>query len=230
VLAERVLCARAFNMDVQDFISRIIGSEVNHPSVVINALDNIDARRAVQQLWPDLAIDGAIGTFSSEVTLHPWGPNLSCLLCDFEHPVEDSAIRNSRLTGVAVDKLRNLTDVVSEQDVEDASDDKKPWLRARLGKQYCSIVTPDELAEISEMTGPSFSPSTPFVACLSSCMIVTELVRHLCSWPAILETGFQFDVLIGPQNGIRKAHERKKTCFCVERKEIINSVRSKRVP
>lgn len=228
VLAEKVAHAKGFAMAVEQFIADVVGKGVPYPEIVINGLDNVDARRAVQTLWPAVAIDGAIGTFSCEVTIHPWGPDLSCLLCDFERPAEDAAARSSKLTGIGLDKLKNLTDLLTEEDILAAPEEKRSWLREHLGKQYCSIVSAAELAAVSDEEGTNFEPSVPFVACLSSCMVVAELIRVASSWEPVLETGFQFDALIGPQNGIRKAHQRKQGCLCVQRREVIEHIRRNR--
>src|SRR5207244_774385 len=76
---------KAFHETVEAFQSRC-GKECNYPRLIINGLDDRPARRAVQDLWPDQIIDGAIGATSCEVTLHPWGRDLSCLKCDFNDP------------------------------------------------------------------------------------------------------------------------------------------------
>ena len=45
----------------------------------------LPARRAVQGLWSDQIIDGAIGPTLCEVTLHPWEGNLSCHKAPIKH-------------------------------------------------------------------------------------------------------------------------------------------------
>jgi hypothetical protein len=74
----------------------------------------------------------------------------------------------------------------------------------------------------------NFAASVPFVACLSACMFVAELVRTTSQWPQAVDTGFQFDVLVGPQRGIRKSHSRKPQCTCVTRQSLIDGMRKTR--
>jgi hypothetical protein len=59
-------------------------------------------------------------------------------------------------------------------------------------------------------------------------MVVRELVRAVSLWTPELETGFQFDVLVGPQRGIRKSHLRKLQCICVTRQSLIDGMRKER--
>lgn len=126
--------------------------------------------------------------------------------------------------GVVADLLAPLT----EEDVSSAALEKREWLQKQIGMQKCSIISEAELERIAqEEHEGGVEPSVPFVACLSASMIV-ELIRHLAGWPPVLETGFQFDVLVGPQNGIKKAHVRKSICICVQRKRVIETLREKR--
>jgi hypothetical protein len=218
-----------FDEDVQRFMSERLGKGVAYPSVVLNGLDDIEARRHVQSIWPDLAIDGAIGAVSCEVSLHPWGPDLSCLICDFELPAESAVKKESALTGLPEERLADLLAPLTEDDVSSATLEKREWLQRRIGMQKCSVISDAEVESIAQGEhDEGFAPSVPFVACLSASMVVAELVRYLAGWGPILETGYQFDVLVGPQNGIKKAHARKSSCVCVQRKRIIETFREKR--
>jgi hypothetical protein len=143
-------------------------------------------------------------------------------MCDFELPAESAAKKESALTGISEERLADLLAPLTEDDVSSAAPEKREWLQKRIGMEKCSIISEAELERIAqEEHEEGFEPSVPFVACLSASMIVTELIRHLAGWPPVLETGFQFDVLVGPQNGIRKAHARKSTCICVQRRHVI---------
>jgi hypothetical protein len=225
VLSREIPIARHFSGEAASFIA----SMTKAPRICLNGLDNIEARHQVQEIWPDLIIDGAIGPTSCEATLHPWGPDLSCLLCDFAQPSVSALRRESEFTGLAENRLADPMSVVSEADVADAPDEKKEWLRDRIGHQICSVMSEAELAKLTqEQFEERFEPSVPFVASLSAVMVVTELVRYLGGSPPVLETGFQFDVLVGPHNGIRKAHSRKQNCLCVTRKTLIQKLCDKR--
>ena len=227
-LANFIPGAVGYKEEVEASIRSRVGIDFGVPAVVVNGLDNIAARRSVQTIWPDLVIDGAIGTFSCEATLHPWGPDLSCLLCDFEEPTRDVLAESSTLTGLNKDKLHDLLGVVTGDDIDAAPEEKRDYLRRFLGKTYCSLISEAEIQRVS--TGKAkFAASVPFVACLSACMVVIEVVRAVSQWTPELETGFQFDVLVGPQRGIRKSHSRKPQCICVTRQSLIDGLRKERL-
>jgi hypothetical protein len=205
------------------------GKSVPFPRFVVNALDNIPARRAVQALWPDQIIDGAIGPTSCEVTLHPWPGDLSCLLCDFEEPAAPARQIQLAATGLRADRLDQPDSPITAEDVATAPSERRQWLQQQIGKSVCSVVSEGVLSELSSREHPNgFAPSAPFVACLSACMVVAELVRHVMGWPAALATGFQFDALVGPANGVFKRHARKSDCMCVTRMANIEQWRAKR--
>lgn len=221
------LATQGFPQDLSEFAATTV-KEIPYPRIILNGLDEIYPRHSVQSLWPDLIIDGAIGAFACEVTLHPWADDLSCLFCDFENPPQSSEHLESELTGLRVDRLKDMHSVVTKDDVRAAPAQKRKWLGTQVGKELCSVVSEATIEKLSqEKQKEGFQPSVPFVACLSSCMVVAELVRQMLQWPRILETGFQFDVLAGPQYGIRKAHSRKPTCICVQRKNTIELLRKK---
>jgi molybdopterin/thiamine biosynthesis adenylyltransferase len=220
--------AKGFRESIQEFQERC-GRDIAHPKLIINGLDNIPARRAVQDFWPDQIVDGAIGPTSCEVTLHPWGPDLSCLKCDFEEAPIAAELTQSQATGLKLERLSDPSAVVSQEDIEAAPPEKREWLRERKGKPVCSVVSEGVLRFLAgESQAIRFQPSVPFVACLSSCMIVSELIRYVQQWPQILETGYQFDVMTGPEHGQRKSHARKSDCICVTRRTNIEALRQRR--
>ena len=151
-------------------------------------------------------------------------------MCDFEQPAISAAKVQSDLTGLHEDRLANLLDVVTDEDVRKAPPAKKQFLAKRVGRQICAVLPEAEMEKLSETPlEEGFQPSVPFVACLSSCMMVAELLRSLMHGQNMLDTGYQFDVLIGPQNGIRKSHARKATCICVDRHDVIETLRERRI-
>jgi hypothetical protein len=215
-----------FHGSAEEYVAKC-GKSFPFPRLVLNGLDNIGARRAVQGLWPDQIIDGAIGPALCEVTVHPWEGDMSCLRCDFEEPVADAVELQIRSTGLQVSRLAEPSGLVGAADIDAAPVERKEWLRSRQGKPICSVVSEGVLATLSaESQKEGFEPSVPFVACLSACMVVTEMVRYCLGWPPVLRTGFQFDTLVGPQNGVFKEHSRKRDCECFSRRANIERVRA----
>src|SRR3546814_16546638 len=70
-----------------------------------------------------------------------------------------------------------------------------------------------------------FTPSVPFVACLSASMIVAEVIKHVAGWRSHLAPRFQFDALPGPHRGLSVDEDRRAACLCGERNHHIDSFR-----
>ena len=87
--AERYITAglrvEGFSEELAVFKNKL-GRSKPYPRVVMGAVDCIDARHEIQDLWPDAIIDGAIGDFAAQVSRHPWGEDLACLRCLFREP------------------------------------------------------------------------------------------------------------------------------------------------
>lgn len=223
------LNARGYHEDVATFGARL-GSELPHPCIVLTGLDNVEVRHAVQDLWPDVVIDGAIGNFGCQVSLHPWGEDVACLRCLFRQPAGESAERvASRITGLHAVRLGSAEELLTEEDVLAAPSDKQRWLRERVGRPICSIVQEGVAQALSaEQQRDEFSPSVPFVACLSACMVVSEMVKVAAGWSTPLEPRFQFDVLRGPAFGQFYPQGRRADCLCVTRRRNIDTWRQTR--
>jgi molybdopterin/thiamine biosynthesis adenylyltransferase len=222
--------AEGFTSSFADFAAGITGP---YPPVVLNGLDNIDVRHEVQRaLWPDLIVDGAIGDFTCQVSRHPWAEqDAACLLCLFRTPAHSADQLAYQETGLQSSRLGDTEAVVTSDDVQAAPPEKQEYLRARLGKPVCSVVSEAIAARISrEQQEPGFEPSVPFVAAFSACMVVTEAISYLAGWPSVLETRFQFDFLHGPEGGAQYPQCRRPDCICQRRKNIAKIRASRGLP
>jgi hypothetical protein len=228
-LLREKLDARARHMEVQALVKEF-GTTLPYPTVALNGLDDIDARHEVQRLWSDLVVDGAIGSdMSCQVSCHPWGEDVACLMCVFHHPTTRSEVLASRATGLSEAIVSDGQVVVTQVDIDAAPPAKKAWLAARLGQKVCSVVSEAmALALSKENQEQGIAPSVPFVACFSGCMVVTEFVRYLSEGRVFPEPRYALNLLWGPQRGIEFSEGRRATCFCVERASSINKVRAKR--
>ena len=232
--AERILGgrlhARGFHEELAAF-ERRLGSEFPHPHVILTGLDNIDARHAVQKLWPDVIIDGAIADFPCQVSRHQWGEESACLVCLFRHPTGPAAENVASLaTGLSRSRVEQAEATVTEEDVRAAPGDRQQWLRERLGRQICSVVGEGVAQHISdEDQRKGFAPSVPFVACMSACMVVAELIKFAAGWSTALETRYQFDMLSGPMLGSMFPQEKRRDCECIVRGRNIDTWRRQRV-
>lgn len=226
-LRDAGIAATGRQEEVSDYRQRV---GMDRPAVILNGLDNVEARHEIQGLWPDLVIDGAIGPLNAQVSRHPWDEDedVACLRCLFQLPVIDTTAESVRMTGLRAERVVQGDELVTEQDVVEAPEERREYLRQRLGKQICSIIPSEEIVRLSggeEEVG--FAPSAPFVACLSASMVVGELVKHALGLaPAEpLEPRYQIDMLIGPDAGQPLPMGRRADCTCVTRRTNIETLR-----
>jgi hypothetical protein len=225
------LGAVGYSEDLATFARRL-GAKLPFPDVVLGAVDDAGTRREIQDLWPDLVIDGAIGDFGAQVSRHEWGTDLACLSCLFEDPPgEPAEVQASRATGLRPERIAaaGASGIVTDEDIEAAPAESREFLRARAGRPICSVVSEELTRKISaEAPLPRFAPSVPFVACLSAAMVVAELVKWVTGYATPLETRFQLDALTGPAYGDMFPQERRQTCICRLRPGAIERLRAAR--
>lgn len=196
--------------------------------VVLSALDSVAARHAVQaNLWPDFAIDGAIGDFQAQAFRHIWTKNDACLQCYFKELAVDGDKIAADATGLRLDRIRDQHAVITDSDIEQASEDMKTWLVQRRNKTICSVVQ-EAMAQRISSQSVAFAPSVPFVACLSAVMMVAELVKLHLPDPPPFDTCFQFDSLVGPPGGLWQPQKPSVDCLCQARRANIESMRNTR--
>jgi hypothetical protein len=119
--------------------------------------------------------------------------------------------------------------IITDEHVRTAPEDKRLWLSQQVGKKVCS-VTPAAISRqlTTEPQRFGFAPSVPFVACYSSCMVVTELVRYIMTGSTLPKPRWQMNVLWGPHRGVDYPEQRHPNCTCVSRVKNIELVRSAR--
>lgn len=205
------------------------GKELPQPVIVLNGLDNVEARHLIQELWPDVLIDGAIGDFSCQAAIHLWGRGMACLKCLFDLPAApDPVVAASRATGLSAARVRDAEAVVDSADVDVAPENKRELLRANIGRQICSVVSEAMLARIAkDNSGGNFSPSVPFVATLSGTLVIAMLMKQLMGH-RISPARYYVDILSGPRNAEMFNEPAKSSCFCRTRSKIISEVRGAR--
>ncbi|TWB89410.1 molybdopterin/thiamine biosynthesis adenylyltransferase [Bradyrhizobium macuxiense] len=200
------------------------------PDIVLAGLDEVDPRHQVQNLWPGLVIDGAVGgDLTCQVSCHPLQAETACLLCVFHKPVRNLSELNARATGLPVRVANDPDAIVTDEMIAAAAVEKRPWLQERRGKRICSITSEAVLNFLSaESQKEGVAPAVPFVSCLSACMTVTELFRYVTTGSTLPAPRFQLNLLWGPHRGVHFEEERRKDCFCVARAANIDHVRSSR--
>ncbi len=223
------LRVRGYRESVEDTGKRISAGDPM-PEVAIGCLDNIPARHALQGLWANLTIDGAIGDFAAQVNRHPWGEQVACLRCLFPLPTGESAeIVASRATGLATNRTQEAGSEITEADVLAAPKERQAWLRERIGRKVCAVVEEAMAQRIStDHLREGFEPSVPFVASMSASLIVAEWLKHILRIHSTLAPRFQMDLFRGPAAGLEFPQDRRADCICVTRRKNIELLREHR--
>lgn len=207
-----------------------LGVAARWPEIVLNGLDGIDARHEAQDIWPDLVIDGALDAdLQVRVSAHQWSSDRACLRCLYQHPPgEPAVVEQMRVTGLSRASLQNLDRPLTEEDVSAADPARQVDLLPQLGKRVCSIVSEEIARALSRSEqDESFSPSVPFAASFSACLVVTELVRYLVTGEVGVRPLWQVSMLIGPETAQMLSDKRHDGCQCGER-QLIDKVRAGR--
>ncbi len=201
-------------------VSERFGVSLRFPTTFADGLHDIESRTFVQGLWPDLVVDGAMGDPAlAQVSVHPWGPDVGCLKCLFREPTgEPAEAIQFRATGLRRERVAQADSMVTSEDVADAPDGRKDWLRDRVGRPVCSVIAEGVAEEMSQSRQRSeFRPAVPFVATMSAAMVVGEVVRRAMGLPSPLEPRYQLDLLQGPQRGQMVPQTRRVDCECTVR-------------
>jgi hypothetical protein len=184
------------------------------PPTLLGGLDNITARHDLQDFWPDMIVDGALGeSFACQVSLWRWRGDGGCLRCQFVEPEVDSIAAVAAVTGLSRDRLAKPDSLITKDDVDAAPAKLRAALARSLGKPVCSVTS---RAMIEQLTGKTarVAPSVPFVAVISAAMVVGELLKDRLPYAPVLRNRYQFDVLYGPQGGMVLNETRRPNCTC----------------
>jgi hypothetical protein len=222
------LTATGFINDIAGFSEQYDGTV---PDVILTGVDEVDPRHQAQGLWPALVIDGAVGgDLSCQVSCHPWDSEIACLICLFQKaPANNLAELNTRATGLPSEIANDPNAIVTDEVIAEAEPDRRPWLRKHRGKRICSITSEAVLTFLSAEThSQGFAPGVPFVSCFSACMMVTELFRSVTTGKTLPEPRYQLNLLWGPRRGLPYDEGRRADCICVERRDNISRLRTRR--
>jgi len=216
-----------FKSTITEVFKHKLGSETPWPDVLLNGLDGVDARHEAQDVWPDLVIDGALDAdLQVRVSAHLWDGDRACLRCLYRHaPGESAEASQMRATGLSLDSLRDQDRELTQEDIAKADPAHREALKAQLGKRICSIVSAAILS--SREQAEEFSPSVPFAASLSACLVLTEFIRFVLTGSVAVAPLFQMSLAVGPEAGQLLADRRHEDCLCKNR-HLIDRLREER--
>lgn len=211
-------------------LKQSFGTEIPYPELVLSGFDNVPARHQLQELWPDLVVDGGISEFGVQAFSHRWGSPHQCLKCHFVAPkATDHVQLATEATGLSRARVTNPDAPITEKDIAVAPAEKQSWLRARIGQKTCSVVSEATVQALRDSDDSvDFSPSVPFVACMSAALVVSRAVAALLEPGRTVNSRFTFDMLQGPAIGLALNEVAKTNCDCTHRADVINHWRKLR--
>lgn len=200
--------------------------------LVLSGLDDVQARHDTQLAWPSLMIDGGINETGAAVVQHRLDERgLACLKCSFKLPKQDIRTIQQKLTGLNTTALSDQGRLLTEEDIIKAAPDKQEWLKAMLQEKHtiCSIVSEAGLQRLGVNAEEGFRPSVPFVATAAASMVVAEALKALLFSDAPYPQRFVIgNLFIGPGSVAKASRFADPSCFCVRKRELINSLHQKR--
>lgn len=228
------LKASGLKSTIEDFLAKNL-LEGEYFDLVINGLDDIDARKAVQMLWPRLTVDGAINSAGAAVVTHSMAQRrFACLRCAFDSPKKDHIAAQSEVTGLSRASLHgDQNRQISEEDIASASEEARTWLREqqRLGRTICSTMQAVQAAGLGLKLKDNFRPSVPFVATASAALVVAQVLRNLL-WPdeKFVHIFQLASLFVGPETQIRVKRLASTECECIRHAGVIDHLLAIRPP
>lgn len=195
--------------------------------LVINGLDEIDARKAVQTLWPRLTVDGAINSAGAAVVTHSMAHReFACLRCAFDLPAKDHLTAQSEVTGLSRASLRgDQNRQISDEDIAGAAEAMRPFLlqQQRLGRPICSTMAAAQAAGLGLKLKTGFRPSVPFVATAAAALVWAQVLRNLL-WPdeRLVHTFQMASLFLGPSTARSFKRMASPQCECTRHAGVID--------
>lgn len=201
--------------------------------LVINGLDDIAARRAVQKLWPSLLVDGAINSAGAAVVTYCAAQRgFACLRCTFTEPNQNHVALQANVTGLDPQSLEgDQNRPICDDDIAMADQEKREWLRdqQRQGKTICSTISAGMANDLGLALPKGFRPSVPFVATASAALVIAQVLRSLL-WPEqrfVHELQFS-SLFVGTHTAVKLSRLTSPDCECTKNRRLIDTLISKR--
>jgi molybdopterin/thiamine biosynthesis adenylyltransferase len=219
---------REVQKEVKEMTGEIERGTIRRPQVILCALDNNPSRHELQDLWPDLLLEGATGGTVLQVSRCQYEQGLACLRC--LHPLQEGPKhsyeeRIRELSGLPLawiaaavhDPSLPLTaDVVAQ-----APATTRECLLAHIGKQACGVLADIESLSTLAKEKQPVEPAVSFVSMMSGVLMAAEYVKKLMGAHSTLKTFFQADLMFPLEMAILQTVKKSADCYCVRRKDVI---------
>lgn len=198
--------------------------------LVLNGLDDVQARHDAQMMWPSIMVDGGINALGAAVVTHRLDrPQGACLRCTFQLPKADERVAQAKVTGLNLESLRgDHGRLLTAQDVDAAAEADRPWLREQLqkGRTICSTIAEGQArAALGVDLAEGFKPSVPFVATASAALVVAQALRSLIFPRDRYVQLFQMaNLFLGPDASAGVLTPADTRCECITHRSVINRI------
>lgn len=217
--------------DLAEVLADITEGRLPRPTIVISALDRYEPRRDLQNLWPDLVLEGATGDTLLQVFRHAYDDGLACLRCIHTEPsgppYEDVL---ADATGLAADRIAEAFSgqrtILEESDIAQLPSELRERLRGHVGRDICGVL--QELGGFQVPEGTEHvEPAVSFTSYLAGLFVATEFVRAIAGMAPGLLGRYQLDPTATLDPGPPWAEKKHRDCYCSERADIVATYRAK---
>jgi molybdopterin/thiamine biosynthesis adenylyltransferase len=214
---------------VDQLIAQIDAGEVSMPTVVLGAVDNVEARHDIQRIYADLILDGGTGgRAGTTVGLHEALPTGPCIRCYFPTSASTQTVeqRLHEATGLPLERIARGDQPITEHDMRNLPRQSRRLLQQHVGQPICGL---GRLLGLTTADGDTtYRPSAAFVAQQAASLIVGALIARTQSGGPIPIRQIEYDTLYGPQPDMVDHRRSRIDCYCQNNADIIQKVRVQR--
>jgi len=214
---------------VDHLIAKIDAGQVSMPTIVLGAVDNVEARHDIQRIYADLILDGGTGgRAGTTVGLHEALPTGPCIRCYFPASTASPTVeqRLHEATSLPLDRIARGDQPITEQDLRNLPRQGRRLLQQHVGKPVCGL---GRLLGLTTVDGDtSYRPSAAFVAQQAASLMVGALIARTHAVKPIPIRQIEYDTRYGPQPDMVDRRRARAGCYCQTNADIIQAVRSQR--
>jgi molybdopterin/thiamine biosynthesis adenylyltransferase len=201
---------------------------IRRPQVILSALDNNTSRHELQDLWPDLLLEGATGGTVLQVSRSDYEQDLACLRC--LHPLQEGPRHSyeERIRELSGLPLAWIASAVHEPSlpltaevVAQVPADKRESLLAHIGKQACGVLAEIESLSTLAKEEQPVEPAVSFVSMMAGVLVAAEYLKRVMGAESVLKTFFQADLMFPLGSCILQTVKKSPDCYCVRRRVVI---------
>lgn len=216
--------------NLQDVIAEIGEGRLPRPTIVISALDRYEPRRELQNIWPDLLLEGATGDTLLQVFRHSYEDGLACLRCIHTEPTGrpyEEVLAEA--TGLSAERIAQAFSgerpMLDERDLAQLRPELHEQLRGAVGRDICGVL--QELGGFDVAAGAErVEPAVSFTSYLAGLLVAAEFVRAASGIAPGLPGRYQLDPIATLDPGSPWAETKDPGCYCVERAQVISAYRA----